>query len=66
MVLVVLAVVLALDVIVFRWANRVSEQLDESRLLVTEKIFGVLLAALAVQLILDGLDSVGVIHLAGH
>ncbi len=66
MVLVVLAVVLALDVVVFRWANRVSEQLDESRLLVTEKIFGVLLAALAVQLILDGLDSVGVIHLVGH
>jgi small neutral amino acid transporter SnatA (MarC family) len=51
---------------VFRWANRVSEQLDESRLLVTEKIFGVLLADLAVQLVLDGLDSVGVIHLASH
>ena len=66
MVLAVLAVVLALDLVVFRWANRVSEQLDESRLLVTEKIFGVLLAALAVQLVLDGLDSVGVIHLAGH
>ncbi len=66
MVLVVLALVLALDVVVFRWANRVSEKLDESRLLVTEKIFGVLLAALAVQLVLDGLDSVGVIHLAGH
>jgi multiple antibiotic resistance protein len=31
-----------------------------------EKIFGVLLAALAVQLMLDGLDSVGVIHLSGH
>ena len=66
MVVAVLAVVLALDVVVFRWANRVSERLDESRLLVTEKIFGVLLAALAVQLVLDGLDSVGVIHLAGH
>jgi len=35
-------------------------------MLVTEKIFGVLLAALAVQLMLDGLDSVGVIHLTGH
>jgi small neutral amino acid transporter SnatA (MarC family) len=62
----VLALVLALDVGVFRWANRVSDHLDESRMLVTEKIFGFLLAALAVQLILDGLDSVGVIHLAGH
>ena len=34
-------------------------------MLVTEMIFGVLLAALAVQLMLDGLDSVGVIHLTG-
>ena len=66
MVLGVLALVLALDVAVFRWANRVSDHLDESRMLVTEKIFGFLLAALAVQLMLDGLDSVGVIHLAGH
>ena len=38
MVVGVLAVVLALDVAVFRWANRVSERLDESRMLVTEKI----------------------------
>ena len=66
MVLGVLAVVLALDIAVFRWANRVSDHLDESRMLVTEKIFGVLLAALAVQLMLDGLDSVGIIHLASH
>ncbi len=66
MVLGLLAVVLALDVFVFRWANRVSEHLDASRMLVTEKIFGFLLAALAVQLILDGLHSVGVIHLSSH
>jgi multiple antibiotic resistance protein len=59
----VLAVVLALDVAVFRAANRVSAHLDESRMLVTEKIFGFLLAALAVQLILNGLHSDGVIHL---
>ncbi len=66
MVIGVLALVLALDAVVFRWANRVSEHLDESRMLVTEKIFGFLLAALAVQLVLDGLSSVGVIHLTGH
>jgi small neutral amino acid transporter SnatA (MarC family) len=66
MVVGLLAVVLGLDVAVFRLANRVSNQLDESRMLVTEKIFGVLLAALAVQLVLDGLHSVGVIHLSGH
>jgi small neutral amino acid transporter SnatA (MarC family) len=67
MVLGLLALVLAVDVVVFRWANRVSAHLDESRMLVTEKIFGFLLAALGVQLILDGLSSVGVIaHLTSH
>ena len=66
MVVVLLGVVLVLDVAVFRWANRVSDHLDESRMLVTEKVFGILLAALAVQLILDGLHSVGVIHLSPH
>ena len=66
MVLGLLALVLALDVAVFRWANRVSDHLDESRMLVTEKIFGFLLAALAVQLMLDGLESLGLIHLSSH
>lgn len=66
MVLGLLALVLALDVAVFRGANRVSDHLDESRMLVTEKVFGILLAALAVQLVLDGLDSVGIVHLSSH
>ena len=60
------ALVLAIDVVVFRWANRVSEHVDESRLLVTEKVFGFLLAALAVQLALNGLSDVGVLNLAGY
>jgi small neutral amino acid transporter SnatA (MarC family) len=62
----VLAAVLLIDVLVFRWANRVSDHLDQSRMLVVEKVFGFLLAALAVQLALNGLADVGVIHLAGH
>ncbi|MBV9809592.1 MAG: MarC family protein [Solirubrobacterales bacterium] len=66
LVLGLLVVVLALDVAVFRWANHVSQRMDASRMLVTEKVFGFLLAALAVQLMLDGLHSVGVIHLSGH
>jgi small neutral amino acid transporter SnatA (MarC family) len=61
-----LAAVLALDVAVFRWANRLSDHLDPSRMLVTEKVFGFLLAALAVQLALNGLADVGVIHLDGR
>ena len=66
LVLGLLVIVLALDVAVFRWANHVSQRMDASRMLVTEKVFGFLLAALAVQLMLDGLHSVGVIHLSSH
>lgn len=62
----VLVVVLALDVVVFRWAAAVSSKLDPSRMLVTEKVFGFLLAALGVQLVLNGLADVGAIHLTGH
>jgi small neutral amino acid transporter SnatA (MarC family) len=63
----VLAAVLAFDVAVFRWAVQVSSKLDASRMLVTEKVFGFLLAALGVQLVLNGLADVGVIHLTtGH
>jgi multiple antibiotic resistance protein len=54
-------VVIGLDIVVFRWADRVSQHLDENRMLVTEKVFGFLLAALGVQLILNGLEMVGVI-----
>ena len=61
-----LVAILAIDVVVFRWAVQVSSHLDPSRMLVTEKIFGFLLAALAVQLMLNGLSDVGVIHLTGH
>jgi len=63
----VLVVVLAFDVVVFRWAVQVSSKLDTGRMLVTEKVFGFLLAALGVQLALNGLSDVGVIHLTtGH
>ena len=62
----ILIVILALDVAVFRWAVHVGNHMDESRMLVTEKVFGFLLAALAVQLALNGLSDVGVIHLTSH
>ena len=62
----VLVVVLVFDVVVFRWATAVSRTLNASRMLVTEKVFGFLLAALGVQLVLNGLADVGVIHLTGH
>ncbi len=62
----ILAVVLLIDVAVFRWADRVSARLDEGRMLVTEKVFGFLIAAIGVQLVFDGLVSAGVIAPAAH
>ena len=62
----ILVFVLLLDVVVFRWANRVSEKLDENRMLVTEKVFGFLIAAIAVQLVLDGLAMSGIIGPVPH
>jgi hypothetical protein len=48
-------------------AVHVSGKLDASRMLVTEKVFGFLQAALGMQLVLNGLSDVGVIHLTtGH
>ena len=57
----------AIDWLVFRNMNKLSKYLDPSRLAVTEAVFGVLLAALAVQLMLDGLHDLGIISiLTGH
>lgn len=62
-----LAVVIALDILVFRWAARAAAaHLNANAMLVTEKVFGFLLAALAVQLALDGLSGLGVIHVITH
>jgi small neutral amino acid transporter SnatA (MarC family) len=64
--IVILLIVLLIDAAVFRWANRVSAKLDEGRTLVTEKVFGFLIAAIAAQLVLDGLSAAGVIAPVGH
>jgi len=67
---IVIAVVLLvglIDFAVFRNMDKLSNHLDPSRLVITEVIFGVLLAALAVQLMADGLADMGVIsELVGH
>lgn len=43
-----------------------SEKLNENRMLVTEKVFGFLIAAIAVQLVLDGLAMEGIISAVPH
>ena len=56
-----------IDWVLFRNMNKLAQYLDPSRLAVTEAVFGVLLAALAVQLMLDGLHDLGIISiLTGH
>ncbi len=65
MVILVLLVA-AFDWLVFGNLDRIAHYLDKSRLAVTEAVFGVLLAALAVELVLRGLSDLGVIELVGH
>jgi MarC family membrane protein len=56
----------AFDWLVFGNLNKLSKHLDPSRMVVTEVVFGVLLAALAVQLVLNGLADLKIISvLAG-
>jgi multiple antibiotic resistance protein len=55
-----------IDWLIFSNLDSIAKHLDKSRLAVTEAVFGVLLAALAVQLVLQGLAALGVIDLMGH
>jgi len=70
MLIILVALVLimgVLDKLVFTNMDKLAKHLDPSRLAVTEAVFGVLLAALAVQLMLDGLHELGIISMmVGH
>lgn len=67
---VLIAIVLAvglIDLLVFTNLDKISKYLDPHRLAVTEAVFGVLLAALAVQLVVNGLHQLGIVSLMnGH
>ena len=54
----------AFDWLIFSNMDKLAKHLDPSRLAVTEAVFGVLLAALAVQLMLDGLADLGILAMA--
>lgn len=55
-----------INFLVFRNMDKLAKYLDPSRLAVTEAVFGVLLAALAVQLIVDGMAELGIFDIALH
>jgi hypothetical protein len=57
----VVCLVALIDFAVFRNMNKLANYLNPSRLAVTEAVFGVLLAALAVELMVRGLAAMGVI-----
>ena len=69
MAVIVIGLVLIVGVIdfaVFRNIDKLVKHLDPSRMAVTEAVFGVLLAALAVQLMVDGLGDLGIITAVAH
>ncbi len=61
-----LALVLMIDILVLLGASRLSKHLHKNRMQLLEHVFGFLLAALAVELALSGLDSLGLINLGLH
>jgi MarC family membrane protein len=67
-ILVVLVLLVGLiDWLLFRNIKSIAKTVDKSKMAVTESVFGVLLAALAVQLMVTGLAELGVITtLTGH
>lgn len=65
MVILVLLVA-AWDWLFFRNLDTIAKYLNRSRMAVTEAVFGVLLAALGVELIIWGLARLGVFDLVGH
>ncbi len=56
----------AVDFAVFRNMDKLSKRLDPARMAVTEAVFGILLTAVAVQMMVNGLDSLGIIALSAE
>ena len=58
--------IMLLDLAVFYLSARLARYLSHQVIELTERVLGILLAALAVQLVLDGLDDLGIISLLPH
>ena len=67
-IVVMIAIVMAIDYVVLLLSDRVASYLSEAIITLFEVILGILLGALAIQLMLNGLADVGVIALSssGH
>jgi small neutral amino acid transporter SnatA (MarC family) len=65
----VLALVLlvgAFDYLIFANIDKLSKRLNPSTLIISEVVFGILLTAVAVQLMVFGLGALGIISATGH
>ena len=68
-VIVVVALVLlvgAFDWLVFRNIDKLSKRLNPTSLIISEVVFGILLTALAVELVVRGLVGLGILEAAVH
>lgn len=59
-------IVAAVDLVFFTNIWRIASRLNPSQTLVTEKVFGIFLSALAIEIFLKGLSMIGLITLPGY
>lgn len=64
--IIMVLIVAAIDLGVFLISPRLSKNASTERIMVTEKLLGIFLAALAVQLIIDGLAELHIISVVVH
>ena len=64
--IILVLIVAAIDLGVFFISPRLFKHFSQERIMVTEKLLGIFLAALAVQLIVDGLVELHIISVAVH
>jgi small neutral amino acid transporter SnatA (MarC family) len=55
-----------LDYLIFANIDKLSKRMNPVTLVVSEVVFGILLTAVAVQLMVYGLNSLGIIAATGH
>ena len=62
----IILIIMAIDLVVLYGSDRVAKYFSHAAVELLERVLGILLGALAVQLILVGLSEVGLITLAAH
>ncbi|MEM8841118.1 MAG: MarC family protein [Pseudomonadota bacterium] len=66
LVVVLVLLVGALDWVIFTDIDKIAKRLNPTSLVIAEVAFGLLLTAVAVQLVVSGLDGFGIIDTCGH